>query len=152
MHFMCVFFKYILLIMLLQFPLSPIFPFCPLSWCFPFPTAISPPYFTSMGPAYEFFGFSTSCTVLNLLLPILYLSVQYFLIRAPFFPFFLFTLPADKLLYDLHVYDSVPVLLVCLVYFLDTVADSYLQKRSHKTVSSFSKETLQARGDWQEVF
>ena len=30
--------------------------------------------------------------------------------------------------------------------------DSYLQRRSHKTAADFSKETLQARRDWQEVF
>ena len=29
---------------------------------------------------------------------------------------------------------------------------SYLQKSSHKIIPDFSKETLQARRDWQEVF
>ena len=31
-------------------------------------------------------------------------------------------------------------------------AESYLQRSSHKTISWFLKETLQARRDWQEVF
>ena len=30
--------------------------------------------------------------------------------------------------------------------------DSYLQRSSHKTITDFSKETLQARRDWQKVF
>ena len=51
-----------------------------------------------------------------------------FLIPVPFPLFSSFPLPADNPPNDLHVYDSVPVLLVCLVWFcfsfLDSVVDS----------------------------
>ena len=47
-----------------------------------------------------------------------------FLILVPFSLFSPFCLPADNLPNDLHIYDSVPVLLICLVCFLDSVVDS----------------------------
>ena len=67
-------FKYILLIMLLQLshffsPLSP-------SAMYPAPSSIHHPYFMSMGHIYEFFGFSISYTLLNLLLSSLYLPIS----------------------------------------------------------------------------
>ena len=34
------------------------------------------------------------------------------------------SLPTDNPPNDLHIYDSVPVLLVCLVCYLDSIADS----------------------------
>ena len=47
-----------------------------------------------------------------------------FLIPAPFHPFSPFPLPANNPPNDLHIYDSAPALLVCVVCFLDTHADS----------------------------
>ena len=47
-----------------------------------------------------------------------------FLIPAPFPPFFPFPLLADNPPNDLHIYDSVPVLVVCLLCFLDSAVDS----------------------------
>ena len=63
------FFKYVLLIMLLQLshffsPLSPPLP------CTILPTSTPLPYFMSMGHTYKFFGFSIFCTILTLPLPI----------------------------------------------------------------------------------
>ena len=52
----------------------------------------------------------------------------YFLFPVPFPPFFPFLLPADNSPNDLHAYDCVPVLAVCLIYicfcFLDLIVDS----------------------------
>ena len=51
-----------------------------------------------------------------------------FLIPAPFPPFSPFPLPGDNPPNDLHIYNSVPVLVVCLVSFcfcfVDSVVDS----------------------------
>ena len=86
-----------------------------------------PPRFMSMGHAYKFFGFSISYILPNLPLCILYLSVM---LRNPCAcsPIFALLLPTDNGPYDLHFCDSVPVLVVCLVWlcfrFLDSVVDS----------------------------
>ena len=80
----------------------------------PPPTSISPPYFMSMDQTYKSFGFSTTHTILNLPLSILYL---------PFYPLYLFPhsaslpLPVDNPPCDLHFCESVPILVVCLVCF-----------------------------------
>ena len=107
------FLKYILLIISLQ--LSHFFPLCP-----PPPGICIPsnnhPQFMSMGHAYKFFGYSIFCTILNIP-PFYFIPTNlYYLIPAPFPPVFLFLLPADNPPNDLHIYDSVPVLLVCLVF------------------------------------
>ena len=60
--------------------------------------------------------------ILNINLSILYLPFFYFLIPAPFLPFS----PSPSQLISLQmIYDSIPVLLVCLVCFLDSVVDSF---------------------------
>ena len=68
----------------------------------------------SVGHTYKFFGFSISYTILNLPLSILYLP---FMLLTPctFSPILPFPLLADNPPNDLHIYDSVPVLLVGLV-------------------------------------
>ena len=74
------------------------------------------PQFMSMGHAYKFFGY-ISYTVLNI--PVYSVPTNlYFLIPVPFPPFF--PLPPDNPPNDLHIYDSVSVLLVCLFWFLDS--------------------------------
>ena len=77
-----------------------------------------------MGHAYKFFGYSVSYTVFNIPPVCLEPTSLYFLISAPFLSFSPFLLPADNPANDLHIYDSVPVMLICLVGFLDSVVDS----------------------------
>ena len=75
----------------------------------------------SMGHTYKFFGFSISYTVLNIPLSILYLPIMIF---YPY-TFSPFPFPADNPLNDLHTYDYLPVMIVCLVcLLLDSVVDS----------------------------
>ena len=64
----------------------------------------------------QFFGLSLSYTVFNLPLSILFLPVV-LLDPVPFTPFSPIRLPADNPPCDPHFYDSVPVLVVCLVCF-----------------------------------
>ena len=61
-----------------------------------------------------FFDFSISYTILNISLSILYLSIMLFN-PGIFFPILPF--PADNPPCDLHFYDSVPVLVVCIARF-----------------------------------
>ena len=79
-----------------------------------------------MGCICKFFGFSISHTIFNLPLSILYLP-HILLIPCTFSPI-LPANPPDNPPNDLHTYDSVPVLVVCLVCFcfcfLDLVVDS----------------------------
>ena len=102
--------------MILLLQLSQFFSFIPLlSALPPSPSSIShPPQFMSMGCTYKFFGFSISYTILNCPLTILCLSIL-LLIPCTFSPILL--LPTDNPPCDLHFCDSVPVLVVCLVYF-----------------------------------
>ena len=67
----------------------------------------------SMRYTCKFFGFSVSYAVLNVPLSILCLPVM--LLNPNTFSSF--PLPGDNLPNNLHIYDSVPVLVVCLVYF-----------------------------------
>ena len=76
----------------------------------------------SMGCACKFFGFSIAKTVLNLPLSILYLC-NYVSKSLYIFPHFPLLLPANNPPNDLHIYDSTPVLVVCLC-FLESVVDS----------------------------
>ena len=105
------FFKYILLIMLLQLShfLSPYSP----PPCTPPPTRIPPLWFMSMGHTYKFFGFYISYTVLTLPLSIFHLPFM-LLILCTFSPSHS---PVDNPPCDLHFCGSVPVLVVCLVCF-----------------------------------
>ena len=88
-------------------PFSPVIPSCSSPWvmhvsslAFPFPIP-----------------FSTS--------PCLFCTYQFVLLNpCTFYSILPFPLPIDNLPNDLHIYDFVPVLLVCLVYFLDSVVDS----------------------------
>ena len=82
------------------------FPFAPLHLVHPFPSAIPSSWFTSMGHACKFFGFSLSYIF----------SYQLcFLISVLFCPFSPFSLPPDNAPNDPHSHDSVHVLVVCLV-------------------------------------
>ena len=113
------FFKYVLLIMLLQLShfFSPLYPPLP---CTILPTSTPLPYFMSMGHTYKFFGFSISHTILNLPQSILYLPCM--LLNHCTFPLILPPLspsqpPTDNPPCDLHFCASVPVLVICLVFF-----------------------------------
>ena len=66
-----------------------------------------------MGHTYKFFGFSVSYTILNLPLSILYLPFM-LLILCIFSP--ILPLTSDNPPCDLHFCDSVPVLVVCLLF------------------------------------
>ena len=101
------------------------YPFSPLQLVPLFSPAILPPEFMSMGSACKFFGFSISYAILHFPLSILFLSIM-LLIPYTISPFSHF--PADSPPNNLHIYDSVPVLAVCLVclfgLFLDSAVDS----------------------------
>ena len=73
----------------------------------------------------KFIGFLISYTFLNT--PLFCTYQLCFLIPVPFPPFSSFPLPTDNPLNDLHIYNSQPVLAVCLVCFcfLDSVVDSW---------------------------
>ena len=106
-------------------PLSPLYSPPPSTLFF---SSILPhlPLFLSMSCTYKFFGFSISYTILNLPLSILDLQVVV-LSPCTFPPFSSNPFPADNPPCDLHIYDSVPVLVVCLVFgffFLDSGVDS----------------------------
>ena len=92
------------------------FPFAP-STLHPPSLQQSPPYFMTMGCAYEFFSFSIFYTILNIPLSILDLSIM-LLNPECFLSFSPFPLPVDNPPSDLHIYNSVPVLFICLVVFL----------------------------------
>ena len=63
--------------------------------------------------------------ILFLTSPCLFCAYQLcFLIPVPFPSFSPFPLPTDNPPNHLHIYDSVPLLVVCLVCFLDSVVDS----------------------------
>ena len=100
------FFKCILLIMLLQFShfFLPFLPICPV---LPFLPAFPPPQFMSMGRTYKFFGFSISCTILDLPLSILFLAIL-LLIPCTFPP--IRPLPTDNPPCDLYFF---------LIFFID---------------------------------
>ena len=68
----------------------------------------------------SFFGYSISYTVLNI--PHLFCTYQFVLLNpCTFSPF---ALPTGNPPNDLHIYDSVSVLLVCLVHSLDSIVAS----------------------------
>ena len=105
------FFKLYLLIMLLQLSHSPPHstPSCP-----PPPSHIPPLQFMSMGHTYKFFGFYISYTILTLPLSIFYLAFMLLILCT--FPLLSPShSPIDNPPCDLHLYGSVPVLVVCLV-------------------------------------
>ena len=110
------FLKYVLLIILLQ--LSQIFLLLSPSAWYSLSVQQSPPWglFMSMGHACKFFGFSISYSILNILLSILYLPIM-LLNPCTFSPLYPFSHTADNPPNGIHIYDSVPVLLVCLVLF-----------------------------------
>ena len=103
------FIDYVVAVVLLFLPFIPL---CPVP---SFPLAFHPP---SSPPwvVHKFFGFSTSYTILNLSLFILYLPFMR-LIPCIFSPIFLPPLPADNSPCDLYFCESVPILVVCLVCF-----------------------------------
>ena len=68
----------------------------------------------SMGHTYKFFGFYISYTILTLSLSIFHLSSM-LLIPGTFPPLSPSHSPIDNPPCDLHLYGSVPVLVVCLV-------------------------------------
>ena len=93
------------------------FPLCPPPPSTLFSSSILPhlPLFLSMSCTYKFFGFSISYTILNLPLSIFFLTFM-LVIPCTFPPFSSNPFPADNPPCDLHIYDSVPVLVVCLVF------------------------------------
>ena len=119
--------------MLLQ--LSHFFPICPPPLGTLLPSNIPLHLVHSMGHECKFFGFSISYTILGIPLSIMYLPIM-LLNPCTFPPFFPSPHPADNPPNYLHTYDSVPVLVVCLVCFcfLDSVVDSCV---CHFTVHTF---------------
>ena len=108
------FFKYILLIMPLQF--SHFFlPFMPPLPCTSLALQHLPLFFMPMDRTYKFFGFSISYTILNTSLSILYLPTM-LLIPCTFPPILPLPLPTENPPCDLHFSGSVSVLIVCLVF------------------------------------
>ena len=75
----------------------------------------SPLWFMSMGRTYKVSVFSISYTILNL--PCLFLPTNYASYPCMFSPILLLPCPTDNPPSDLHFYDSIPVLVVCLVCF-----------------------------------
>ena len=118
------FFKYILLITLLQLSHFPLYSPPP---CTPPSTYIPPLQFMSMGLTYKFFGFYISYTIFNLPLPIFYLPFM-LLILCTFSP----SLPPTPPLITLHVI-SISVILFLFqlfaqfvfvfIFFLGSVVD-----------------------------
>ena len=80
------------------------------------PSHLNSPFGSCPWVIYMFFGFYISYTLLNLLLSIFFLPFM-LLVLCTFSPIPSIHYPTDNLLCDLHVYDSVPVLVVCLVCF-----------------------------------
>ena len=107
-------FKYILLIMLLQLSHF-FFPFSLLP-CTPPPTNIPSPL-RSCPWVVHVFGLSISYTILNLPLSILCLPIM-LLIPCAFFLHSPPPLPTDNPPCDPHFCDSIPVLVVCLVFVI----------------------------------
>ena len=70
------------------------------------------PYFMSTDHTYEFFGYSIFYAIFNLLLSILGLPIV-LLIPYTFPPILPLHLPTDNPPCDLHLCDSVPILIVC---------------------------------------
>ena len=106
--------------MILQ--LSQVFLFCPTPPSTPIPSSHPP---LSLCPRVMYINSLVTP------FPMLFLTSPYFvptnlclLIPAIFPPFSIFCLPTDKPLNDLHIHDSVPVLLVCLICYLDPIIDS----------------------------
>ena len=89
----------------------------------PIPSSNPLPQFMTMGHAYKFFGFSISYTVLNNPLSCTY----QFVLLNPCTLSLILLLPLldDNPPNDLHIYDSVPVLLVCLVFQIQLLIDMY---------------------------
>ena len=107
--------------MLLQ--LSQFFSLCPSLRGTPIPSSNPPLWFMSMGHTYKFFGFSISY-IITIPLSILYLQIM-LLNPCACSPILPSPPPADNPPNDLNSYDSVPVLVVCLVcFFLGSVVDS----------------------------
>ena len=80
----------------------------------------------SMGHTYKFFGFYISYTIFTLPLSIFHLSSM-LLILCTFPPLSPSQSPIDNPPCDLHLYGSVPVLVVCLVcscFFLGVVVNN----------------------------
>ena len=109
--------------MLLQ--LSQLFPHYPPPPSNPLPS--SNPLLSSCPQVIHISSLASPFPILFLTSPCLFCTYQLcFLFPAPFPPFFPFTLLDDNPPNGLHIYDSVPVLVVCLVCFLDSVVDSCL--------------------------
>ena len=111
--------------MLLQ--LSQFSPLClPSTQHPPLPQATHPPLFMSTGHAYKLFGYShfLYCT----LHPHGYsvTTYLYFLIPSALHPFSPTPSPSGSHQNTLHIHDSLSVVLVCLVCFLDSIFDRYV--------------------------
>ena len=87
------------------------------------PTSIPSPLVHVRGCTYKFFGSSISYTIFILPLSIFYLPFILF-IPCTFYPILPLPFPADNPPCDLHFYDSVPILVICLVFILGSLVDS----------------------------
>ena len=112
-RFKFLFFKYVLLIMLLQF--SQFSPFIPPPPCTPNPPASSP--LSSCLWVVRISSLSSPFPIPFLTSPHLFYAYQLcFFSPVPFPPIPPFPLPTEVPLCDVHFSDSVPVLVVCLVF------------------------------------
>ena len=108
----------------------PFIPLCPAPPHPPsFPDLVQ---FKSVGCTYEFFGFSISCTILNLPLQNSLDLPSMLIIPRTFSPILRLPLPTDNPPFDLYLCDVFPVLFVCFLcfwfgfffFFLGSVVDS----------------------------
>ena len=121
--------KYFLLIMLLQ--LSQFFALCPPPPGSLLPSSNLPLLSSCPCVMHVIFFFAYPLSILFLTSPCLFCSYPTMLLNPCTFSLLSpFPLPADNPPNDLHVYDSLPVVVVCLVSFcfccLDSVVDSCL--------------------------
>ena len=106
------FFKYILLIMLLQFS-----QFSPLYFPCTLPTLQHSPSLSSCSWVVHISSLTSLFPILFLTSPCLFYAYQLcFLLPVPFPPILPLLLPTENPPCDVHFSDSVPVLLVCLVF------------------------------------
>ena len=116
-----IYFKYILLIMLLQLSHFP--PFIPLLPAYLLPHSFPP--FSSCPWVIHISSLATPFPILFLISPCLFFTYRFVLLNSCTFPSMLYLPhPSCNPQNDLHVYDSLPVLVVCLVCYLDSVVDS----------------------------
>ena len=122
----CSQFMFLILTYFIDYAITVVPYFCPLYS--PLPCTPLPPSFPQLSSCPWVVRVSSLASPF----PILFLSYPYlfctyhlcFLFPVAFLPFCPFPLPTDNPLNDLHLYDSVPVRVICLVHFCFCFLDS----------------------------